>query len=111
MKKLIEYTTETSFYYSNANISSNCNSITFINTGSQAVQVDGITLTTNQSIAFSGNLYEINVRTYVVNFIVNIFGETPQLVVVRKIYNGMGEENSEKEFYSGGRRLNKDTDY
>jgi len=111
MKKLIEYTTETSFYYSNANSPSNCNSITFICTGNQDVEVDGITLTQNQSISFSGNLYEINIRTYVISFIGSNIGLKPQLAVIRKIYNGMGEENSDKEFYSGGRRLNKDTDY
>ena len=101
--KIINYTTETKFYYQNATIPSNCNSITFLNLGTNPVNVDGIPLTTNQSIAFSGNVNEINQKNYDISF---SGGGTNQLAVIRKIYTGAIED----KYYAQGRRLKTDID-
>tara|TARA_R110000868_G_scaffold258476_3_gene516001 strand:+ start:1808 stop:2110 length:303 start_codon:yes stop_codon:yes gene_type:complete len=77
-----KYITETQIYYVNGSLIANCNSITFINSGSNAVNVDGIPLTTNQSISIQGNNNEINVKTYSFTF----ESGAGSLIVIRKIF-------------------------
>lgn len=101
--KVRQYTTEARYFYQNTVVPSNCNSITFLNLGTNVATVDGIPLSTNQSIAFTGNEGEINIRDYNISF---SGAGTNSLVAIRKIYVGA----IEKEMYAQGRRLKTDID-
>jgi len=63
-----KYITETKVILSNGSTDSNCNSILFVNTGTNNVTIDGLTLVPNQSWEVSGNKDEINVKTYYFTF-------------------------------------------
>jgi hypothetical protein len=78
-----QYITETKIYVENSQTPSQCNSILFINTGSVAVVVDGLTLQPNQSWEISGNRDEMNIKVYPFNFVA---GANPQLTIIYKRY-------------------------
>jgi len=78
-----QYITETKIYVQSSQAPSNCNSILFINTGSVAVSIDGLTLQPNQSWEVSGNRDEINVKIYAFTF---DSGSNPQLTIIYKKY-------------------------
>ena len=63
-----QYTTETKIISDNTTIDSNCNSITFYNTGTANVFVDGIKITPGTSFSILGNFNEMNVKYYSVLF-------------------------------------------
>jgi hypothetical protein len=63
-----QYTTETKIISDNTTIDSNCNSITFYNTGTSNVFVDGIKITPGTSFSILGNFNEMNVKYYSVLF-------------------------------------------
>jgi len=78
-----QYITETKIYVQNNQAPSNCNSILFVNTGSVAVSIDGLTLQPNQSWEVSGNRDEINIKVYPFTFTA---GANPQLTIIYKKY-------------------------
>ena len=94
---IIEYTTEVKNLYANGRMPSNCNSITFLNLGTNIANVDGIPLQQNQSLAILGNYNEINTKAYDI-FFTGV--GTNNLAVIRKIYTGSVEDF----YYSGGRK-------
>jgi hypothetical protein len=63
-----KYVTETKIYSTSGQTDSQCNSILFINTGSNNVTIDGLTLQPNQSWSVEGNREEINIHTYPFSF-------------------------------------------
>ncbi len=72
-------------YFTNEKIYSDCNSILFINTGTQSVNIQGVVLQQTQSLEIQGNRGEIDTTQYIISF------PTPNnagnnLTVVRKIY-------------------------
>jgi len=79
----IRYITETKIFSANGQTDSQCNTILFINTGSDAVNVDGLILQTNQSFEIQGNVNEINIKTYNFLFATNV---APQLTIIFKRY-------------------------
>lgn len=79
----IQYTTETKIFVLTGSTDSNCNSILFINTGTSAVTIDGITLQQGQQFRIDGNRDEILVKTYYFNFAT---GAANSLTVVFKRY-------------------------
>ena len=78
-----QYITETKIYVQNGQTPSQCNSILFINTGGDAVSIDGVILQPLQSWEISGNRDEMNVKTYPFTFITTI---SPQLTIIFKRY-------------------------
>lgn len=98
MKRFIQqYYTETRVYYNNGVVPSNCNSIIFVNTGTNPVSVDGLTLQPNQSFAITGNENEINTRSYDISF---SGAGSNGLSVIKKIYSGAVDDYS----YAQGRK-------
>ena len=79
----LRYITETKIYSANNQTDSMCNSITFINTGLDAVSVDNVILQPSQSLSIDGNRDEMCVKTYNFNFLTT---NGPQLTVVYKRY-------------------------
>jgi len=76
------YITEVLQYTSNYNITSNCNAISFTNTGNTDLFVNKYFLTPNQTLAINGNAGEIDVTQYKINFPAN----AGECTVIRKIY-------------------------
>jgi len=62
--KCKKYVTETKIYSTSGQTDSMCNSILFINTGSNNVTIDGLTLQPSQSWSIEGNRDEMNIHTY-----------------------------------------------
>lgn len=79
----IKYITETKIFVANGQTDSQCNTLLFINTGTDSVNVDGLILQTNQSFEIVGNAGEMNIKTYYFNFATNT---NPQLTVIYKRY-------------------------
>lgn len=65
-------------------VTSNCNSILFINYGSNAVQIESVTLQQNQSLNIEGNQGEYTSRQFFAKFIDT--GGFNNLVTVKKNY-------------------------
>jgi hypothetical protein len=89
--KLVKYITETKIFntFPGDKIDSNCNSITFINTGDMYCVIDSYRLSTGQSLSIQGNFYELNVHQYALKFVKDplIPGtQVSELTVIRKIY-------------------------
>jgi hypothetical protein len=80
-----EYYNEVKIFLLPGNIEANCNGITFINTGTNACTVNGITLQPNQSLVLDGNRNEIDRTSYYCNF---TGAGVNQLTVIRKLYTG-----------------------
>ena len=78
-----EYTSEFLQVSESKNISGNCNSITFLNMGSSAANINGLDLQQNQSISIAGNYGEKDVTAYYITFAAT---GTKQLFVIRKLY-------------------------
>jgi hypothetical protein len=66
---LTKYIIETKIFLLPSMIEANCNAITFINTGTNIAQVNGITLQPSQSIQFNGNSCEVDITQYYCNFL------------------------------------------
>lgn len=64
----MNYRTEFTQYTQNTVITGNCNSITFINTGTINVQVNQFVLTPDAQLTIGGNENEIDVTNYQINF-------------------------------------------
>ena len=78
-----QYTTETKIFVLTGSTDSNCNSILFINTGTTAVTIDGVTLQQGQQFRIDGNQDEILIKTYYFTFAT---GGTNSLTIVYKRY-------------------------
>ena len=70
-------------YQQNINIISDCNNITFVNTGAISVQVNTFTIVAGASLSIGGNQNEIDRTIYTINFQGATNGS---LVVIRKIF-------------------------
>jgi hypothetical protein len=80
MQKFIE---EYQTYNTPSEIRSECNAITFINTGTSNVQINGINLTPGQQLISEGNEGEYNATRYRLSF---TGGGNEICTVIRKIY-------------------------
>jgi hypothetical protein len=79
----MNYRTEFTQYTQNTSITANCNSITFINTGTINVQVNQFVLTPDAQLTIGGNEKEIDVTNYQINF----QGATNGVIsVIKKIF-------------------------
>ena len=76
---------ETKFYYTNQKVSSDCNDITFLNSGTTNVEVEGILLLPNQSLRIQGNVGELDTTQYQINF-ATLVSTGNKLAVLRKLY-------------------------
>ena len=76
---------ETKFYYTNQKVSSECNDITFLNSGTTNVEVEGILLLPNQSLRIQGNIGELDTTEYQINF-ATLISTGNKLAVLRKLY-------------------------
>ena len=86
------YRNELQTYREDAAVDSRCNSITFINNGSDDILLNqSVTLAPGQFIAFSGDRYdELDVTKYQISFVTTV---APSLLVVRKLVQGKLTEN------------------
>lgn len=80
-----KYYVETKVYYTTANIGSDCNDITFINSGTTNLVIAEVPLLPNQSLRISGNRGELDTTQYQVTFATPI-NTGNQLIVIRKLY-------------------------
>ena len=67
-----KYYIEVKQYTTTANISSDCSSITFINYGSNNVDISGVILTQGQQLTIEGNVNEIDTTIYQAQFSTSI---------------------------------------
>lgn len=81
----LKYYIETKFYETNFKVSSDCNDITFICLGANAVTIQGIPLVQNQSLRFTGNRGEIDTTQYEIQF-ASAFAAGNFVAVLRKLY-------------------------
>ena len=70
-------------YDANGFITSNCNSITFINYGTNSVTIESVVLAHNQSLAIDGNAGEIMNKQFLATF---TGAGTNNLVTIKKNY-------------------------
>jgi len=80
-----KYYIEVNQYYININIASNCSAITFLNYGSNTVNINGVNLTQGQQLTIEGNVNEIDQTSYQIQFT----GSNPvnnSLTVIKKLY-------------------------
>ena len=70
-------------YDTNGFITSNCNSITFINYGSNQVTIESVVLLQNQSLSIDGNAGEIMNKQFLATF---SGAGTNNLVTIKKNY-------------------------
>jgi hypothetical protein len=74
---------ETQTYNAPAEIRADCNAITFINTGTTNVQINGVNLVPGAQLVSLGNEGEINTTRYRLSFTA---GGNEICTVIRKIY-------------------------
>jgi hypothetical protein len=85
MQSFLNFSIETQSYNANGNIKSDCNAITFINYGANAVTIENnIVLQQGQSFAIEGNQGEITNKVFQINFAGSAAGNN--LAVIRKVY-------------------------
>lgn len=78
-----QFRNEFTQYTQNTVVKGNCNSITFVNTGTIDVQINQFILTPDAQLTLGGNIGEIDVTDYTINF----QGATNGVVsVIKKIY-------------------------
>jgi hypothetical protein len=78
-----KFITETKIITENTTVDSFCNDITFFNTGTINVFVDGIRITPGTSFTITGNANEMNIKFYSVFF---TGAGNPQLTIIYKRY-------------------------
>jgi hypothetical protein len=84
-QRYIQYYIETKFYYQSQNVFSDCNTITFVNLGSNNVLINGFPLTQAQQLSIEGDYMEIDQTQYQIEFSVSI-SVNNNLAVLRKLY-------------------------
>jgi hypothetical protein len=72
-------------YTTTANIPSDCSAITFINYGSNNVDLNGVILTQGQQLTIEGNVNEIDTTIYQAQFSTSI-SVNNSITVIRKLY-------------------------
>jgi hypothetical protein len=77
-----KYRTEVIQYATNNNLYSNCNGISFVNTGTVDVLVNKYTITPGTSLTINGNAGEMDVTQYIMYFP----NGNGNLTVIRKFY-------------------------
>jgi len=82
MSKLIKYRIDFQNIYKGQQVESNCNEIGFKNLGTATVMVGSVPLLSNQSFTVNGNLGEIDITVYNIQF----QGGTKNLLITRKMY-------------------------
>lgn len=80
-----KYYIEVKQYTTTANIPSDCSSITFINYGSNNVDIGGVLLTQGQQLTIEGNVNEIDTTIYQAQFSTSI-SVNNSITVIRKLY-------------------------
>jgi hypothetical protein len=80
-----KYYIEVKQFTTTANIPSDCSSITFINYGSNNVDISGIILTQGQQLTIEGNVNEIDTTIYQAQFSTSI-SVNNSITVIRKLY-------------------------
>ena len=80
------YYVEVKQYSTTAYIPSDANTITFINYGSNDVNISGIVLNQGQQLTIEGNVNEIDTTIYQANFSTSI-SPNNSLTVIRKLYS------------------------
>jgi hypothetical protein len=84
-QSLQKYYIETKVFYESQNIGSECNDITFINSGTTNFTINDVLLLPNQSLRISGNINEIDTTEYTLVFATSI--NTGNLcTIIRKLY-------------------------
>jgi hypothetical protein len=81
---LVKYDVSFITYDVSGYVTSDCNSILFINYGTNAVQIESVVLQQNQSLNIEGNQGEFTSRRFFANFINS--GGYNNLVTVKKNY-------------------------
>jgi len=81
MKK---YTVQITQYADNQLLPANCNSIAFVNTGTNSVLVSGYQLISGQSLSIDGNANEIDITQYEIIF--QAGAGTNLISVIKKLY-------------------------
>jgi len=84
-QRYIQYYIETKFYYQSQNVFSDCNTITFVNLGSNNVLINGFPLTQGQQLSIEGDYMEIDQTQYQIEFSTSI-SVNNNLAVLRKLY-------------------------
>lgn len=79
----IRYTTETKVFITNGQTDTNCNSVIFVNTGQDVVNVDNLNLQPGQKLEISGNRDEVLIKVY--TFAFSTFVQ-PSLTIIFKRY-------------------------
>jgi len=80
-----KYYIEVNQYTTNINLPSNCSAITFINYGSNTVDINGVDITQGQQLTIEGNVNEIDQTTYQVQF-TGASAVNNSLTVIKKLY-------------------------
>lgn len=80
-----KYYIEVKDFYTSQKVSSDCNEITFINTGTTNLTVEGILLVPNQSLRIQGNIGEIDTTQYDIIF-TTLTNVGNKLTIIRKLY-------------------------
>jgi hypothetical protein len=80
-----KYYIEVKDFYTSQKVSSDCNEISFINTGTTNLTVEGILLVPNQSLRIQGNIGEIDTTQYDIIF-TNLVNTGNKLTIIRKLY-------------------------
>lgn len=81
----IKYSTSFITYDQSGFVTSDCNSILFINYGTNPVQIESVTLQTGQSLSIEGNVGEFTTQKFFAKF---TGAGTNNLVTVKKNYIG-----------------------
>jgi hypothetical protein len=81
--KCQKYITETKVFSQSGQTDTNANSVIFINSGTNIVNVDGLILQPSQSLSILGNRDEINIKVYSFSFTGSLIS---QLTVIYKRY-------------------------
>jgi hypothetical protein len=76
---------ETKVFYTSQNIESNCNDITFINSGTTNFTIMDVELLPNQSLRISGNNGEIDTTIYILTF-TTLVSTGNFCTVIRKLF-------------------------
>jgi hypothetical protein len=77
-----KYYTEVLQYTTNYNLTSNCNGISFTNTGSSTLFVNKYKLTPGATLSINGNYGELDTTQYKINFPAN----SGECTIIRKMY-------------------------
>ena len=80
-----KYYIEFKTFYTSQSIQSDCNEITFINTGTTNVSIESVLLYPNQSLRIGGSINEIDTTEYSITFATPI-NTGNSLIILRKLY-------------------------